>query len=281
MRNIISNILLVLLLAFMAVVACKKGSEQIDYNPNIQAANNQVIAERAFSDVFNIFFRVVSDTSLRNTGSNEIYSANCTYQDDNGIEYVIQYPYWSVSCPDGKYRAGTITATLDKDFWEPGSVATLVFTDYFVDNLSLDGNNTISNDDKGMSAEMVFIHEVPSATLTFHDTTTQQSFQWESQKYFVWTEGRESLYDTEDDVFEISGTSNGTDLNNVYFSAVIDTALGNYFNCRWIRTGRTIINTPGLNVKDGYIDYIGDDNCTDLVIYYFDGNAFYDRFYFH
>jgi hypothetical protein len=276
MRNIISNTLLLLFLGILAISACKKGSIETNYNPSLQAANNQVVAERAYAEVFNLFFRVVSDTTLKNTGSNVVYNAECTYQESNGVEYIIDYKY-GTSCPDGRYRSGKIIATLDKDFWEAGAVATLVFTDYSVSNLKLSGNNSITHDDMGMNTQMTFIHEVPSSTITFYDSVSHGSIQWESEKTFVWTEGMDTPYNPEDDVFEISGTSNGSDISNVSFSAVVDTALGDYFNCRWIRTGRTIINTPSLDVTSGFIDYIGDDTCTDLVIYNFNGNPFYDR----
>ena len=100
-------------------------------------------------------------------------------------------------------------------------------------------------------------------------------------KTFTWADGYQTPFDNDDDVFEITGTASGTDLANVAFSTVIDTALGDYFNCRWIRTGRTNISTPGLEVQAGYIDYIGNDTCTNLVIYYFNGNPFFDRFWRH
>jgi hypothetical protein len=277
MRNILSYTLLILLLGILGISACKKGSIETNYNPNLQVANNQVIAERAYSEVFNLFFRVVSDTTLKSTGRNDIFGAECTYQDTNGIEYIIDYGINPANCPDGKLRKGKIIVTLDKDFWETGAVATLEFTDYSVDELKLTGDNSISHDDMGMNSQMTFIHEVPSSTITFYDSVSHGSIQWKSEKTFIWAEGMDTPYYHEDDVFNITGTSNGSDISNVAFSTVVDTALGDYFNCRWIRTGSTIINTPSLDVTSGYIDYIGYDTCSNLVVYYFNGNPFYDR----
>ena len=111
MRNIQSNTILVFFIVILLAWSCKKTSVETDYNPNLLAANNQVIAERAYADVFNIFFRVVYDTTLINTGSNAIYGAQCTYNDAGGIEYVINYNASSGACPDGKYRLGRIKST--------------------------------------------------------------------------------------------------------------------------------------------------------------------------
>lgn len=282
MRQIRINIILLIALAAMPGTACKKNSETIDYNPAIGAASRQVIAERAYSQVFNIFFRVVSDTSLKVTGSAVIFAADCSYeQDANGIKYTIDYHSTYTECPDGKFRRGLITAELDKELSEPGAAATLTFTDYNVDGLGIAGGNTISYKGPGIQQQKVYEHIVGPSTLTLFDTVGQGSFNWESSKTFTWAEGMDTPFEHEDDMFLVSGTSTGTDPAGIAFTTSIEEPLGDHFSCRWIRTGRTIINTPGLDVTGGYIDYIGDDSCTNVVVYYFDGNPFYDRFEKH
>ncbi len=281
MKTLIHNILVVILLALFALISCKKGSIETDYNPSLQVANNQVIAERAYSQVFNIFFMVVSDSVLKATGSNKVFGANCTYQDTNGIVYVIDYLDYYTSCPDGKVRKGVITATLDKDFTEVDAVANLSFSNYVVDDLKLDGDNIISNFGLSMGMMQMYEHQVPSGTLTLYDTVSHGNFHWESTKIFTWVEGMDTPANHDDDVFEITGTANGSDLSNVVYSTLIQEPLGDYFSCRWIRTGITLISTPGLDVKSGYIEYIGEDTCTNQVMYYFNGNPFYDEFIKH
>ncbi|MEE4257361.1 MAG: hypothetical protein V2I47_10005 [Bacteroidales bacterium] len=279
MQRIFNNTFLILFLLAIFFVACKKGSIETNYNPVLNVANNQVIAERAYSQVFNIFFMVVSDSSLKNTGSDTIFGAHCTYQDTDDIVYVIDYFDYYTSCPDGKVRKGMITATLDKDFSKEGATATLTFDNYVVDDLMLNGENTISffGYVQGIKA---FTHDVPSGILTLYDTVSHGSFSWSSSKNFSWVEGMSTPEYFDDDVFEISGTSNGVDLYNAAFSSVIDEPLGDYFDCRWIRGGQVSLSTPGLDVRNGYILY-NPDSCTNLVEYYFNGNLFYDKFEKH
>lgn len=261
--------------------SCKKGSIETNYNPNLTVANNQVIAERAYSQVFNIFFMVVSDTALKTTGTKTIFGALCTYQETPEIKYIIDYFQFYNQCPDGKRRKGVITAILNKGFSETGAIANLSFSDYTVDSLRLEGDNIITNSGISASMSQMYEHTIPSATLTFIDYTGEQPYHWDSQKTFIYVEGMGTPNDFSDDMFEISGQSSGSDINGGTFSASTGKVLGNYFNCRWIRTGTTILSTPGLDITTGYIDYIGEDTCTNLVMYFFNGNPFYDEFIFH
>ncbi len=274
------QILLIVLLIIIAG-SCKKGSIETNYNPNLIVANNQVIAERAYSQVFNIFLMVVSDSVLKAEGNNTVFGALCTYEDSPDIQYVINYGIYYTLCPDGKIRKGVITVNLDKDFFETGSIATLTFSGYTIDHLWLKGDNMISNTGLTMNMQPTYMHEVPSATLTLLDSLSSHSFHWSSEKMFIHMQGTGTPADFKDDVFDITGTASGSATNGAAYSATIGEALSDYFNCRWIRTGITNLSTPGLDVKTGYIDYIGEDSCTKQVIYYFNGNPFYDEFLLH
>ena len=268
-------------LIIIGSMSCKKGSEETDYRPNLTVANNQVIAERAYSQVFNLFFMVVSDSVLKTEGSNIVFGAECTYEETPEIKYIIDYKQYYTICPDGTRRKGMITATLDKDFSVTGAVAELSFSAYTMDSLRLEGNNQINN--SGISASMfqMYEHTIPSATLIFISNIGETPYQWESQKNFTYVEGMGTPTDFSDDLFEISGEASGVDVNGVAFTVVIDELLGDYFNCRWIRTGKTLLSMPNLEISSGYIDYIGEENCTNQVMYYFNGNPFYDEFTLH
>jgi hypothetical protein len=124
----------------------------------------------------------------------------------------------------------------------------------------------------------MYRHEAPDLTLTFIDSLSFSNYYWQSDKTFTFVEGGATPEDFSDDLFHITGTSSGKDVNGTAFSTAIDEPLGDYFNCRWIRTGITLLSIPGADVSSGYIDYIGEDTCTNQVMYYFNGNPFYDRF---
>ena len=269
-------LLLVLISIFFA--ACKKGSVETDYNPNILVANNQVIAERAYSDVFNIFYMVVNDSELIAQGSDSVFGAHCTYASTPIIEYRIDFSSYYVPCPDGKIRKGLITATLDQAFNETGAHAVLVFSGYTVENLKLDSLMGISNMGLTVNPQQTFEVTVPAGNLTFIDSLSSKSYTWSSNKYFIHTQGAGTPDNFNDDVFEITGTATGRNVSGTYFEASIVEALGNDLSCRWIRTGKTLLSTPDIPVTSGYIEYQGQDSCTNIVKYTFDGNPFYDKF---
>ncbi len=279
--NRLNTILLILFAASALIFSCKKGSVETDYNPNIRVANNQVIAERAFSEVFNIFFMVVNDPELKQQGNDSIFGAYCTYAESPEISYRIDFSPYYGPCPDGKIRKGVITATLNQDFNETGAIATLLFSGYAVEHLELDSTMGIWN--LGITAGPLQTYEVNVAysTLTFVDSVSSKSYNWSSNKFFVHSEGNGTPFDFSDDVFDISGVATGRDVEGVYFQASIEEFLGNHLDCRWIRTGRTLLTTSGLPVASGYIDYIGQDSCTNIVKYTFNGNPFYDKFRYH
>jgi hypothetical protein len=273
----LSGLALLLACAF----SCKKGSIETNYNPSLIVANNQVIAERAYSQVFNIFFMVVNDSTLKADGSNEIYGAHCSYEASPVIRYMIDYLPWYSPCPDGKVRKGIITATLDKDFALPGASAVLTFSGYTVDGLLLEGNNIIVNDGLNEALQPVYSHLVPSGVVILVDSLSQSSFRWESEKTFTLVDGNASPENYDDDIFMISGSATGTAVNNAVFGASTTEALGNYLDCRWIRTGITLLSMPGLDVNSGSIHYTGTDSCHNLVTYYFNENPFFERFERH
>ena len=129
--------------------------------------------------------------------------------------------------------------------------------------------------------QAIFEHRVPAATITFIDSLVETPYHWESVKTYSYLEGMGTPNDYYDDLFAINGESSGLDIAGVSFSAVTEEALGNYLGCRWIRTGKTLLSIPGLAAPSGYIEYIGEDTCTNLVMYSFNGNPFFDKFTFH
>ncbi len=275
-----THIILITIL-IITCISCKKGSVETDYNPSLTVANNQVIAERAYSQVFNIFFMVVSDSVLNADGSDTVFGAHCTYEEVPEIKYTIDYLHYYTSCPDGKRRKGVINVTLNKDFSETGAIANLSFLDYTVDSLRLEGDNLITNSGISASMSQIYEHTIPSATLTLINLLGEQPYHWESQKAYTYVGGMGTPNDFSDDLFMISGHASGISINGVNFTSTIDEPLGNYFDCRWVRTGKALLSIPGQEINSGYIDYIGEDTCTDQVVYYFNGNPFYERFIYH
>lgn len=273
----------IIILAAMPVLllACKKGSIETNYNSNLKVASDHVLFEQAYSKVFNIFYRVVSDSILPYTGTRSIFSASCTYTDDPVITYNVNYGPSFRLCPDHIFRKGSFTAILDKAFNKNGARASLTFNGYeFIDSqgdtILLAGENQIINLGYSVSEFQSYEHIVLSNTIFVKDSLdTLQSF-WNAYRYIEKTAGQQSPADFNDDVFTMTGDSHGSGTNGVVFSSNIQDSIWDYTYCRWLRKGSITLSTPGLDIKTGSIEFIGQDTCINRVKYIFNGNDFYE-----
>ena len=273
--------IVIILLLFLSVASCKKGSVETNYGPNLQVASDHVLLEQAYSGVFNLFYRVVSDSMLVLTGSRSVFSASCTYTDDPVITYTIDYGPSLRLCPDHIKRKGSIVATLDRPFPEYGATATLIFDDYtFVDNpedtVSLAGENNIVNLGYSLNDMQSYEHVVLSNSIMVRDTLDTLQCIWNANRFIELAEGSQTPDNFYDDLFTLIGESNGSATNGVVFSSTIIDSVGNYLDCRWLRKGTINLTTPGLDIKSGSIIYLGQDTCINRVKFLFNGNDFYE-----
>ena len=244
-------------------------------------ANSHAVADNAYSRVFNIFYRVVSDSVLIITGQRNINGAVCYYTDDPEITYTIDYGTSLSSCPDRIMRKGKIIATMDTSFRLEGSVARLSFMNYtFVDTpedtIKLLGDNNITYLGVEGGIHRTYEHKVMSGTLTIKDSLGSDSMHWEATRHVVFFQGMDTPTNFNDDIFSLTGIANGASTGGSVFASFVTDSLFNYFNCRWIRQGKIELETPGLDIKDGYIKYVGDEECISQITYIFNGNEFYD-----
>lgn len=261
--------------------SCKKGSLETNYGPGLKVASDHVKAENAYARVFNLFYRVVSDSGLVQTGSADIFAASCTYAEDPEISYTIDYGDVFRQCPDRIKRRGMITAVLDRSFGEQGAEARLTFTNFeFVDNpddtVAISGENLIIN--LGITGNYpTYEHRVISNTLIITDTIDTHPLNWDSQRFIELRLGLETPQVFSDDLFMMTGEATGSATNGAVFYSNIEESIGNYADCRWLRTGVIFLSVPGLDVKNGYIHYLGQDTCVNRVKYLFNGNDFYEE----
>jgi hypothetical protein len=265
----------------LSLVSCKKGSIETNYGPNLQVASDHVMLEQTYTGIFNLFYRVVSDSILVLTGSRSIFSASCTYDEDPFITYTIDYGSSFRVCPDRIKRKGSIVAVLDKSFTEYGAAATLSFNDFsFIDNpedtIMVEGENQIVNLGYSISDFQSYEHAILSNKITVMDTLDSLQSHWNATRFIELVEGNQTPGNFYDDVFTLIGESNGSATNGVVFSSSIVDSVGNFLNCHWLRTGTIDLTTPGLDIKSGTVVYIGQDTCINRVKYIFNGNDFYE-----
>ena len=257
--------------------ACEDQNTEIDYNPNIDAGVESVTAQIAFTDVFNLVFMALKDTSLINSGYSEINGAQVFYKENPDPNIHFKYPDYTFVCPDDCRRSGEFIVEFDGPVNAEGSTGTISFDDYYFGFYSIEGVQEISY--QGMNQDQLdtYANTINSGQLKYVDSITAISFAWNAQQELIWILGSGTPEDHADDVFTVTGTSSGTSSAGIAYEADISSALENDFSCKWIPVGLQIISTPTLLVSSGQIDYLQSDSCSNYLGFIFDGNSFYTK----
>ncbi|MCK4288629.1 MAG: hypothetical protein KAW86_05460 [Bacteroidales bacterium] len=254
--------------------SCKKENESKDYSANSNAAKDYVLAEDIFKDIFKMVFRAGYDTVLHNEGYLKINEANVYYYTAPSLNIGITYGDWNILCPDGKSRRGKYYVFLDTVFSAAGSNATITFEKFYVNNTNVQASITMTNDSLNADNKNSYSILINNAVLLLTDSVS--TVKWQSDKTFIWTEGDETPQDFEDDVFSIIGEANGTSSENNAFEGNIIVPLKDTTSCSWFESGKLNFYTPGLETKNGVIDFIPTDSCGNRVEFIFDGFVFYE-----
>ncbi|MBU2649604.1 MAG: hypothetical protein KKA81_01605, partial [Bacteroidetes bacterium] len=80
-----------------------------------------------------------------------------------------------------------------------------------------------------------------------------------------------------DDIFFQEGNASGVDLNGKAFSTLTLSGheLVNDLSCPWFYSGMESIQTPGLEITEGQVDYGYEAGCNKRVYFFFNGNPFF------
>ncbi|MBN1252297.1 MAG: hypothetical protein JXR51_08810 [Bacteroidales bacterium] len=120
------------------------------------------------------------------------------------------------------------------DCWRiEGSLRTITFENFYVENVLVEGVKTIENIGLNESNNMTWLRKMTDGKLTYEDST---SSTWESTRYSEMIEGTDT-WAFADDVYLVTGFGNGVDKDNNNFSVEITTALKYIFGCRFPVSG--------------------------------------------
>ncbi len=266
---------IILIAAITGFSGCNKKADEIDYNPNVLSAKDYVKAEDALFDVINAFFKGVNDTAVLNSGFGYIDDCSVYYYPG---EDSMTYGYGSVDryCHDQKYRRGMFIAKFDGDVFEQGVNARIITDSLFVNNIPYETNLNITNLGINLSNLTEFKIELISSLYFLPDTAVKNGITLNGTLSLVWEEGHSTPEIHEDDTYLVSGSITGISSDLYQFSVNIQTPLVNYLDCCWLKSGTSGITVPGAQYPDGTMDYITEDECNNLVNFFFNDNLFFE-----
>lgn len=147
----------------------------------------------------------------------------------------------STGCGDGRTRTGVITAVYSGRWNAAGTTVTITTTDYTVNGYKLEGKNVIEN--MGLVAgKPTFRSTVTNGKVT---TPTGDLIARDAIKEYTWTAGSGTPLDVTDDVWQLTGSANGTTSSGKQYTAQITTPVVKANSCNWIQQGVVEIQPAG------------------------------------
>lgn len=255
-----------IILASIGIFAFSCSKDNNDSGTYTSAGKDEAIAEYLFSDIF-------SQTDLAtNQLEDGLFGPGMSKSVDAGCATITIAPYDTISWPktviidfgdtncqgvDNKYRRGRIQAGLTGRYRDSLTVITITPEDFYVNDYRVDGQKTVTNLGHVTEGHMTFDVVISDAVITFPGG---KWFSYNSHRTRVWVEGEVTDWPVvADDVYELTGSSDGTTYENVNFHSEITSPLRIERDCRWIVSGRIDLTPQGLATRtldygDGYCD---------------------------
>jgi len=232
-------------------------------NDNTSASADDALAEGLFDNATNIANEAYENGSggLKTTNESLFVSGCAIVTLDLTVspkELTIDFGNENCLCEDGRYRRGKILVTFNGEYWAPGTTITYGFEDYHVNDYKIDGTKVITN--MGLNNEGNLYYSINVVgIITIPDNGGNIS--WNSQTEREWVEGN-TTWTHLDDVYLITGVSNGIRSNGLTWSKVITNALRVEIGCRWIVSGTMEIQPEGVAIRT--VDW-GDGECDNIA----------------
>ena len=266
MKKVALILFLALSASFSIFYSCKKDDKK---DNGFQPAKDNAVAETFFDDYFKQIDKAAKDTNVEKSG----YSLGCPTITLVGSTFPKTLTLdFGTTCTDsttGRVRSGKIIITLSKAWVDSGAVATCTFENYIVDGYSLSNNavKTITNNGR-TSGILSFTINVQNATITGPDGT----FSWNTTRVHEFIQGENTPWPfVFDDVWRITGSANGVDVNSKTYTIDITSPLIVQVGCRWIKQGTLEVKPEEWDIIT--VDY-GNGNCDAQATATYNGQTY-------
>ncbi len=254
-----------LLMIILLTTSCRKQNTSFDYNQAIETTAGYVDSQQMTDLLLNTYFKSITDSTLLTVGVAVIDGAKVTYS-SNPATIVINYA-WCKQDDYGHLRDGSIEATSQTNFFDSLAVVNLNFSNFHYDNDSLSaGNFTITN--MGLNSSGNFYFDIKASNInrqTIDTAGNVSNLNYQLQQTFIRHKDTTSVFHTQTDYFDISGSLTGKARNTFAFSSVIsDTnTLINSFSCRWLISGGANIELPDF-IYNSSVNFSNNVSCTNM-----------------
>jgi hypothetical protein len=268
--RIITGLLLITGMTFL-YTGCKK-DEPENKNTDTSAAVNNAMAEAAFDNATQWSDQAMAGHSLKSTLTDTVFMGTCVLAtlDLTAVPYslVIDFGPSNCLCNDLKYRRGKILVNFTGSYWEAGTVINYSFDNYFINDNQVVGTKTVTNKGRNSQNHLWWETVVSGSVIKANNGGT---FTWNSTRQHEWSEGEATLFAWWDDVYLITGTASGTNVDGKTYSINITSPLKKKLNCEWLQSGILTLQVQDQPLIT--LDY-GADICDNLATATVNGQSY-------
>jgi hypothetical protein len=210
----------------LVLVAIYTGCSKKTVDTDTSSAADNASAESSFSTVF----RSTNQNSDSVAARSGCPSITITSNGPTHYPKTLTVDYGSTGCNGKK---GSYTAVFSGPFKTQNSTITITYYNYYDGDYKINADShTITNNGVNSANHLVYTVSVVNGTLTSSTGTTST---WNASRSIEWTVGSNTPWG--DDVFLISGVTNGTSAKGVTYSTAINTPLQIADGCDYIESG--------------------------------------------
>lgn len=247
------------LLFISSLTACKKDSTPSkDGDNNMESAENNSMAESIFNDVTTLVDAAGytgANMTFRTTEEQSVLSGCVTVTVDTLVSprtISINFGVNNCLCVDGRNRRGKILASYTGKYKDSGTVISITFDNYFVNDNQVKGTKTVTNKGKNQSGNPVYEVDVNGQLVKANNGGT---ITWISLRQREWKTGSNTPLNILDDTYSITGTANGTNASGKGYALNITLPLVRKMSCRWFESGNVALIPEGggtISLNYGY-----------------------------
>lgn len=245
-------------IVLLALNACKKDKPEITGDNDTSTSIENAMSDAAFNDVANIADEgYTGSISSYKTGGSSVFLSTCatvTFDTTSSPKlFSVDFGANNCLCNDGNYRRGKINVGFQGFYRDSGSVHSITFDNYFVNNNKIDGTKTVTNKGRNSNGNLTY-DVVINGTITWDAAYfgSVSTSSYSANRTRVWSQGESTLLWT-DDVYLISGTQSGVTHTGLSYSANTVSPLKKEIGYRHITDGTLAFTPQGKFTR--YINY--------------------------
>jgi hypothetical protein len=248
------------------MTSCKKDTNSTVNNDDMSTtADRFQEAEGTSSDVDVIADQAMEahSVSMRTSGSNNVFGIlSCAVVTNDTVNHIITVDFGSgCTGQHGHTRSGQIIIHYNGgNYFTPGFQRIVTFNNYYIDQKHLEGTRTITNNGLNSNNHLNWTIDAQNMRITRPGGSYHE---WNSLRNREMIAGDSTLNNPNDDIYSITGSSNGVRSNGVTCSATITNPLIKDGSCFYRIVSGTIVITPS-NKPPMTLDY-GSGTCDDLA----------------